>query len=148
MPWVLCQVVKRRTAQKDSIRPVPFPGYHTTCMPIKWSSLWCLVRLCRHHLQSNTETTSLRTPHPNNEGTDTTPCPKKAVITGWMGDSYISTRLPMGRAGQVLNKYQQDWVIAESPRVETQTRSPLLMQRPKQKKMKLKLMIFFKSGVV
>lgn len=49
---------------------------------------------------------SIASPHPTIEGTDTTLCPKKAVIMGWMGDSYISTRLPIGQRGPADAKFQ------------------------------------------
>lgn len=130
MPWVLCQVVRRRTAQEDSIRPLLFPGYHATCLPIKWSSLWCLnasvVPSQRPGQHRNGVTLDPTPLNPfNGKGTDTTRCPKKAVITGRIGDCYISTGLPIGPGRpswcQVLNKYQQDRVIAELLRAETQT---------------------------
>lgn len=96
---------QRRTAQEDSIRPVLFPGYHTTCLPIKRSSVWCLCASAG----TTSEVLPTQKPHCppppppppplSSEGTDTTLCPKKAVITGWMGDCYISTRLPIEQAG-------------------------------------------------
>lgn len=50
---------------------------------------------------------SIASPHPTIEGTDTTLCPKKAVIMGWMGDCYISTRLPIGQRAPADAKFQK-----------------------------------------
>lgn len=44
MPRLPNQVVSGGPTQEDSIRPLLFPGYPATWLPIKWSSVWC--RLC------------------------------------------------------------------------------------------------------
>ncbi len=118
---------QRRTAQEDSIRPALFPGYHTTCLPIKWSSVWCLMCLRRHHLRDpgNAEKASPASPPPtphqwrNRHYT----MPQKGSnyrMDGRLLYKYEAADRP-GRACwcQVSNKYQQDRVTAELPRVDS-----------------------------
>lgn len=113
-----------RTAQEDSISPVLFPGYPATWLPIKWSSVWCLLHVPlsapsqRPCQRRSAVANPSATPTPS-EGADATPCPKKAVIAGWMGDCYISTRLPTGLR------------LPEGARFQTSTRRIGLHQKQK-----------------
>lgn len=98
MPWVPCQVVSggqhRRTQLGLCCSQV---SLRHGCQLSEVAFDVYSMCLCRHHHRGpgNAETASL-TPLPpaTGEGADATPCPKKAVITGRMGDCYISTRLP------------------------------------------------------
>ena len=110
--------------------------------------------LRRHHLRGpgNAETPSLASPL-TGEGTDTTLCPKKAVITGWMGDCYISTRLPIGQGGPADARFQTSTSRIElqqnyqgETQSETQTHFNIRRRRKQEKKQRL-LTFFGVCGV-
>ncbi len=109
MPWVPCQVVTEGQHRRTQLGPcfsqvitrhvcqlseVAFDVYVPPSAP------------SQRPWRRRNGFASLSTPPPASEGTDTTLCPKKAVITGWMGDCYISTRLPIGQGGPADARFQ------------------------------------------
>lgn len=99
MPWVPCQVVSGGQHRRTQL------ALHCSRVSLRHGCqlsevVFDVYSMClrRHHHRGpgNAEMAALTQPPPS-EGADATPCPKKAVITGWMGDCYISTRLPMGQ---------------------------------------------------
>lgn len=128
---------QKRTAQEDSIRPVPFPGYHTTCLPIKWSSVWCLLH--PHHLRGpgTIETASLISPPHQQRRNRHYTMPQKGSnyrTDGRLLYKYEAADRPgRPRWCQVSNKYQQDRVTAETPRLDSSQEQTHFNIRSRQK---------------
>lgn len=116
---------QRRTAQEDSIRPVLFPGYHTTCLPIKWSSVWCLCASAGTISEAQAAQKRRRSPPPASKRNRHYTMPQKGSnyrMDGRLLYKHEAADRP-GRACwcQVSNKYQQDRVIAELPCMDSVT---------------------------
>jgi len=120
---------QRRTAQEDSIRAVLFPGYHTTCLPIKWSSLWCLcasVGIISEALTTQKKRRSpdpIPTPPPQQRRNRHFTMPQKGSKYR-MDGRLLYKHKAADRPGrpcwcQVSNKHQQDRVIAKLPRADS-----------------------------
>lgn len=123
MPWVPCQVVRGGRRRRTQLGPrcsqviVLHAGQLSGVAFDVYVPLSAPSRRPRRRRNAAARLSVPLPPTPTREGTDTTLCPKKAVITGWMGDCYISARQPIGQRGPADARFQ-----TSTSRIELQRR--------------------------